>query len=211
MKTIRQSVTLARFQKLPEHIILSIEEAGRISHKSEPTGSLADAEAFIRKLIGWGHESVLEHESLRLHIVTDRGISHELVRHRAGIAITQESTRYVAYQGELEVVAPPLQNATSYSSMPPRAIWEKQIARAEAHYHALLACGVPPELARSVLPTCVKTELYVTCNIREWRHIIRLRTHKAAHPQMRELIGMAFDVLSGYVPVCFEDLRNDVE
>lgn len=167
-----------------------IELCGRVAHQSAPNGK---PEQFIRMLIKKGHESVLEHVSLTFHIITDRAIQNELVRHRH-CSFTVESTRFVKYD-ELTFVHPPcdIMNVKAY----------------EVCYQQAIAKGSAPEKARSVLPLCLKSELYMTANLREWRHFLKLRTDKAAHYQMRRIANMILDIFKAKLPVIVEDFGGD--
>ena len=188
MKIIEQSVDLVDNINA-EEILAKIERCGRVCYQSEPKGN---PEQFIRMLIKRGHESVLEHASLTFHIVTNCAIQNELVRHRLA-SFSVESTRYVKYN-----------ELTYVNSIPDSAM-----QHVEYEYKRLLHQGYPPEIARAVLPLCLKTELYMTANLREWRHILKLRTAKAAHPQMRQLAGMILAVFRDKLPVIVEDIQND--
>ena len=190
MKIIAPSVDLVDIINA-EEILLKIERCGRVCYQSEPKGN---PESFIRMLIKRGHESVLEHASLTFHIICDRAILAELTRHRL-CAFSVESTRYVKYD-ELVTVQ---ENDIVYNVM---AFWT------ENAYKGLLQQGYPPEIARAVLPLCLKTELYMTANLREWRHILKLRTAKAAHPQMRQIAGMILAVFKEKLPVIVEDIQS---
>lgn len=172
-----------------------IESAARTVYKSIARGSTAD---FIRMLIRRGHLSPLEHASASFRLVTDRGISHELVRHRLA-SYAQESTRYCKYYGGIRVIAPPISDSAALGE------WSAAVERAQTAYTRMIESGVPPQFARAVLPTCTATELVMTANFREWRHIIALRTAKDAHPQIRELIGMVNDQLQEKAPAVFGD------
>ncbi|MBR1645237.1 MAG: FAD-dependent thymidylate synthase [Selenomonadaceae bacterium] len=191
----------------PEEILRKIERCGKVSRQSE----LGDAENFVRKIIKLGHESVLEHVSLTFKIVCDRAIMAELTRHRLA-SFTVESTRYVKYE-ELTVIAP--FGRGGYCKDDPNELddeairwntWEEQILQAEDTYFILLERGATPEIARAVLPLCLATELYMTANLRELRHILKLRTAKAAHPQMRQVAGQILNILREKLPVIVEDI-----
>lgn len=184
--------------------IEKIARAARVSHKSAGTGFESDCE-LVRKLIGWGHESVLEHVSLSAFIRTDRAIANELTRHRL-CAFTQESTRYVDYaDGGIEVIAPSGlpddKTDTAYLK------WREAREADEADYIRQRENGVSPEIARAALPLCTATTLYMTANIREWRHIFHLRCGKAAHPDIRRLCADLLRQARELVPVVFEDLE----
>jgi thymidylate synthase (FAD) len=153
------------------------------------------------------HESVLEHGVITVKFVTDRGVSHELVRHRLA-AYSQESTRYCNYGkekfgNEITVIDP--FGAFPNSSPECRAVWQIGMNFAEETYFAMLEAGASPQEARSVLPNSTKTEVQMTANVREWRHVLRLRTHRDAHPQIRQImipLGVEF---AKRWPVLFSD------
>lgn len=198
MKIINPSVTI----ETPldgAGILKAIERAGRTAYKSEDKITDDSAERFIRMLLKRGHESPLEHQSITVRIVCDRGISHELVRHRLA-SYTQESTRYCRYGGEMQFIKPVdvPRNTVEY------VVWEQGCEAAEKAYNRLLASGVKPETARSVLPNCLKTEIVMTANLREWRHILKLRTAPDAHPDMRVIMCDLQEQLREKIPVVFD-------
>lgn len=179
-------------------ILKKIERCGRVCYQSQPKDD--SAENFVRMLIKRGHESVLEHESLTFRIVTSRGIMSELTRHRIA-SFSVESTRFVKYN-ELTVIKPVgLTNTGEY-------LWKSETEFIEKSYRLLIRNGERPEVARDVLPQCTKSELYMTANLREWRHILKLRLSKAAHPAMRELAGMIYDIIKEKIPVIVEDISK---
>ena len=183
------------------NIYNKIELCGRVAHQSMPKGK---PEQFIRMLIKKGHESVLEHVSLTFHIITDRAIQNELVRHRH-CSFTVESTRFVKYN-ELSFIKPDFSNDDNAE----RAF--ELIAKAiqDEHYGFFVRmCKTPPEIARAVLPLCLKSELYMTANLRQWRHFLKLRTDKAAHPQMRHIANMILDIFKAKLPVIVYDIGGD--
>ena len=184
-------------------ILKKLELCGRVCYKSEDKITDDSAEQFVRMLIKRGHESVLEHVSVTVKFVADRGVSHEIVRHRIA-SYSQESTRYCRYGDEIAVIQPPgIERGTNaYLN------WYFGCQNAETAYRDMLSSGISPQIARSVLPTCVKTEIVMTANLREWRHFLRLRMDKAAHPQMREIACKLYDQLAEMVPVVFEDLAG---
>lgn len=184
-----------------EQMLKSIEKAGRTCYKSEDRITDESAEAFVRKLIERGHESVLEHESITVRFICDRGISHEIVRHRLA-SYSQESQRYVRY-GDIEFINPHMPNAKAHEA------WHESCERAEETYKELLSHGVQPQQARSVLPNSTKTEIIMTANLREWRHFLKLRTAKAAHPQMRALTAPLLKKLKEWIPVVFDDIKEE--
>lgn len=181
-------------------ILKRIEKAGRTCYKSEDRITAESAKVFVRKLIERWHESVLEHESIAVRFVCDRGVSHEIVRHRLA-SYSQESQRYVRYNGDIEFINPHMPNAKAHEA------WQELCERAEETYKELLSYGVQPQQARSVLPNSTKTEIVMTANLREWRHFLKLRTAKAAHPQMRELTVPLLKELQERIPVVFDDIQ----
>lgn len=183
-------------------ILKRIEKAGRTCYKSEDRVTAESAENFVRTLIERGHESVLEHENITVRFICDRSISHEIVRHRLA-SYSQESQRYVRYNGDIEFINPRMPNAKAYEA------WQELCERAEETYKELLSYGVQPQQARSVLPNSTKTEIVMTANLREWRHFLKLRTSKAAHPQMRELTVPLLHELQRQIPVVFDDIKED--
>ena len=186
-----------------EAALKRIEQIGRVCYKSEDKITEDSAERFVRMLIKRGHESVLEHISVTVRFVCDRGISHEIVRHRVA-SYSQVSTRYVNYghEGEIAVIAP----TEMKEGTVPYIVWKQACETAERAYMRLLASGVKPETARSVLPTCLQTEIVMTANLREWRHFLRLRTSRAAHPDMRLLARELLRQMRETYPVVFEDI-----
>ena len=146
-----------------------------------------------------GHHSVLEHSSVTVRFICDRGVSHELVRHRLA-SFSQESTRYCNYSkgrfgSEITVVKPVRIQPDSLEY----DIWEKACRAAEKAYFDLLEQGVRPENARSVLPTSLKTEVIATANLREWYHILDLRTARDAHPDIRFMMhGLLLEIYQDY-------------
>lgn len=190
-----------------EELLKSIEKAGRTCYKSEDRITDESAGAFVRKLIERGHESVLEHESITVRFVCDRGVSHEIVRHRIA-SFSQESTRYCNYSNdrfgyEITFIKPCfLEEGTGGYKL-----WKQAMFIAEKEYFELLNLGCTPQEARSVLPNSIKTEVVMTANLREWRHFLKLRTAKAAHPQMRELTVPLLHELQERIPVVFDDIQ----
>lgn len=187
-------------------ILLNIEKCGRICYKSEDRTTEGSAEKFAEMILKSGHESVLEHEKISVRIVCDRGVTHELVRHRIA-SYSQESTRYCNYSkdkfgNELTFIRPCFwsDNEEKFS------LWRTAMKQAEQSYFTLLSAGAKPEEARSVLPNSIKTEIAVTMNIREWRHFFRLRTSERAHPQIREVAVPLLEELKERVPVLFNDI-----
>lgn len=190
-------------------LLKKIERAGRVCYKSEAKITDDSARKFVQNIIKSGHESVIEHEKITVRIICDRGVSHEIVRHRIA-SYSQESTRYCNYNAdkfgnELTFIKPYFwsEDIEKYS------IWEETMKCIEKSYMELIGLGAKPQEARSVLPNSLKTEIVVTMNLREWRHFFKLRAAKAAHPQMRQIAVPLLKAFQDAIPVLFDDLVND--
>jgi thymidylate synthase (FAD) len=201
-----------------------VERAGRTCYKSEHKIEPDSAHRFIQKLIRMGHESVLEHGTITVRFLTDRAVSHELVRHRLA-SYSQESQRYVdpQHKGLMEFIRPwwvpkeytmesykrkecdwtrPQNSVDQCAILFLSLLWD-----AYDHYRLLRNFGCTPQQARAVLPNATKTEIVVTANPREWRHIFKLRTSNAAYPQIRELMIPTLWTFRELWPALFEDIE----
>jgi thymidylate synthase (FAD) len=184
-----------------------IERAGRTAYKSEDKITQDSYYAFIRGLIARGHEAVIEFGSMMVQFVTDRGVSHELVRHRL-CSFVQESTRYCNYGqdkfcGEITVIRPSTWDSWTEAM---RANWLYCCQKAEERYLTLVNnLGAAPQIARAVLPTCTKAEVCVRANFREWQHMFKLRAiSRAAHPDMRALMSPLYEKCRLLLPCVFD-------
>lgn len=164
-----------------------IELAGRVCYKSEDRICEGSAATLISRLMESKHESVLEHGAITVRFVCDRGVSHELVRHRLA-SFSQESTRYCNYGKAGEVTFIDIFGGFPDVSQECVDLWRLALIDAERYYLSMLKNGSTPQEARSVLPNSLKTEVVMTANPREWLHIFRLRCARTAHPQMREVM-----------------------
>lgn len=212
MQVIKPSVGIVDMRDGLE-IIEKIERAGRVSYKSEDKISPGTAKKFIAMLISKDHLSVLEHENVTVKFVCDRGVSHELVRHRIA-SFTQESTRYCNYSqdkfGEEITVIGPMWWCTDINDSDDDVLcraWYEGCEAAEAAYFTLLRNSASPQQARSVLPNSLKTEVVMTANLREWRHFFGLRTSGAAHPQMREVAIPLLLMFQDRLPEVYGDIQ----
>lgn len=186
-----------------------IELAARNCYKSEDMISEdgSSAKKMVKMLIEKGHEAMIEHSFLSVRFICDRGVSHELVRHREA-SFAQESTRYCNYSkgkfgGEISCVPPVwARNEDRLSD------WKRQMEKAEDSYFLCLENGLTAQEARAVLPNSLKTEIIVSTNYREWRHILKLRTDKAAHPDMRSLMLPLLLHLQKEIPIIFDDIGS---
>ncbi len=189
-----------------EQCLALLEGAARTCYKSEDKIRPGSAKALLARIIRTGHESVLEHASACVRIICDRGISHEIVRHRL-CAFSQESTRYANYSqnkfgSEISVIRPFFWETDSGQYK----LWQQAMLAAEKTYLELIKNGASAQEARSVLPNSLKTELVMTANMREWRHVFKLRCAKAAHPQIRQIMLPLLAEMHRRVPLLFEDV-----
>ena len=216
-----------------EWILFKLDKIGRTCYKSEASGDQESAGRFVRKLIEHGHEAMLEHVSISVKFVVDRGVSHELVRHRMA-SFAQESTRYCNYSkdkfgNEITVIEPVFFNNISDNKkrMIESAIyndemwtskdnefsycnWYSACWESEKAYFKMLKDGSTPQEARAVLPNSLKTEIWMTCNLREWRHVMKLRaagTTGKPHPQMVEVMVPLLEYFKKYLPDVFFDIE----
>lgn len=214
MKIIEPSVQILNppnYQQMLAHI----ELAARTCYKSEDKISEGSAEELIKRLINSGHHSVLEHCNISVRFVCDRGVSHELVRHRL-CSFSQESTRYCNYAGdkfgrELTFIRPVFWS-DPHTQWKLLSHWKRSMEYAEDTYFTMLKNGASPQEARSVLPNSLKTEIVVTANIRQWRNMLEQRCAPAAHPQMRQVMLALLGEFYERYPVFFsgmEDLHCD--
>lgn len=189
-----------------------LEKIARTCYKSEDhiTEDGESAKKIIKMLIGKGHYAMLDHIYITVKFICDRGISHEIVRHRM-CAFAQESTRYCNYSkdkfgNELTFIKPYFfkERTVKYD------IWEEAMSECEKDYLLLLSLGATPQEARSVLPNSLKTEIVVTADITEWRHIFTQRCSPAAHPQMREIMIPLLSDLKDRYPLFFADIWENL-
>lgn len=198
-----------------------IEKIGRVCYKSE--GNITEdgesAKKFVKMLINRGHEAMIEHFSLSVKFTVDRGVSHELVRHRIA-SFAQESTRYVNYSldkfgNEINVINidnginldNKMKNIEANTISAITSEWYLAMEDAERHYMTMMELGATPQIARSVLPNSTKTEIIITANYREWRNFFKLRVPLTAHPQMREITIPLLKELKNRLPIIFDDIE----
>jgi len=200
-------------------ILKQIEKIGRTCYKSEDKITGDSAAKFVSKLIKNGHEAMIEHNAITVRFICDRGVSHEIVRHRLA-SYAQESTRYCNYSNdkfgnEINVIdiSGGIALDTKMNNFSPETIklildeWVLAMEDAEKHYLKMIELGATPQIARGVLPTSLKTEIVVTMNLREWRHFFRLRTAVSSHPQMRELAIPLLKEFKKLIPGVFDDIQ----
>lgn len=209
-------------------VLKRIERAGRTCYRSGELITEDSAKKFVGAIISKGHDSVIEHEKITVRIICDRGVTHEIVRHRIA-SYSQESTRYCnyakdRYRNQIEVIelTEILKETTGNQTVLPETQekveilpemveywlneWFAAMEDAELHYMNMANTGCPAQIARDVLPNSVKTEIVVTMNLREWRHFFKMRTSIAAHPQMREISVPMLAKFRELVPVVFDNI-----
>ena len=213
MKIIKPSYEIIDHNNL----LRNIELGGRVCYKSEAAMTDEPNVALLEKWKSMKHYSVFEHGVITVKFICDRGVTHELVRHRLA-AFSQESTRYCNYSKdkfgrEITVIDPrgAFWEESSEGGFFKYSAWYLAMENAEKSYFQLLDAGATPQQARDVLPNSLKTEIQVTANVREWRHILTLRTDKAAHPQMRELMIPLLKDLATRWPILFADVNPEVQ
>lgn len=185
-------------------LLQKCEYAARLSHRTEDKMTADSYDRFLRSVVlNHGDFSVIEHASVSVEVEVDRGLTHEIVRHRIA-AYTQESTRFVNYdKGEgIRMVKPPFKKPTQSD-----LIWRTMAETSESLYKELIRLGEPPELARSVLLTSLAAKLIMTYNLRTWRHFFIMRATKEAHPQMKELTIPLLEEFKRMIPILFEDIE----
>ena len=213
MQVIKPSIEIIDMEDY-EKIVKKIERIGRVCYKSEGKITEDSAEKFIRGLLTRQHESVIEHENVTVRFVCDRGVTHEIVRHRIA-SYSQESTRYCNYSGDKfnsQITVIDLASGFQYdlskeNDKAKYEVWAKAMENAEQAYFRMLELGATPQEARSVLPNSLKTEIVVTMNLRSWRNFFRLRVDSHAHPQMREVANIALDLFKKRLPIFFDDIN----
>lgn len=194
----------------PVSLMRLIEQSGRVCYKSEDKITEDSYKKFTKGILNRGHEAVIEHGVVTCQIICDRGVTHEIVRHRLA-SYCQESTRYCNYSNgkhdnQITVIEPCYLEQDSLLYV----IWKNACEVAERAYMEMSELGCSPQEARAVLPNSLKTEIVVTMNIREWRHFFKLRCSSAAHPQMREVACMGLKLMYEVFPILFEDIYKEV-
>lgn len=213
MNLIKPSIEIIDMKPYDE-MVKKIEKIGRVCYKSEDNISEDSAERFISNIVKRGHESVIEHEAITVRMICDRGITHEIVRHRIA-SYSQESTRYCNYSGDKfgnEITVIDIAGGFDYDlndeqDLKKYEAWMRAMENAEKSYFELIDLGATPQEARSVLPNSLKTEIVMTMNLRAWRNFFRLRCERTAHPQMREVANIALAVFKEKLPVFFSDFE----
>lgn len=194
MKLIKPKI---EFLCMTPNPLETIERAARVCYRSESKNK-DGAKKLVSFLVEHGHESMLEHVNASYKVTTNRGVSHEIVRHRIG-SYAQESTRYVDYQNlGMEFVEPEFELTETDIRF---------LQTCESYYNLKLSSGLKKEQARYFLPNGLKTEIVMTLNLRSWRNFLKLRTHKTAHPEIRTVANMLLKNLKERIPIVFDDIK----
>ena len=215
MRTIQAGVEL--ITPISNDLLRLIELAGRTCYKSEDRITDDSAEGFVSRMVASNHGAMLEHAHVTVKVTCDRGVTHEIVRHRLA-SYAQESTRYCNYSkdkfgAQITFIDPSMGfviEGKDYTKEQMGAIlreWEDACKDAERHYMRMLELGCSPQMARSVLNNSTKTEIVITMNLREWRHFLSLRTPATAHPQMREIARIILRMFKERLPVLVSDIE----
>lgn len=180
-------------------ILDKIETAGRTCYQSTKKDDIKAKEQFVRGIIKSGHESVIEHECLTFKVITDRAIANEMVRHRIS-SYSQQSSRYVDLSN-LKVILPIEIEEDEIGFEIVRCLQQ-----CEDSYKKLIELGTKKDIARSVLPLATETEIIMTMNLRSLRHFLKLRLHKSAHENIRDVARKIYDIMREKYPIFVEDL-----
>lgn len=197
-ETVELKVSLVAHTPQPQQVI---EEAGRTCYLSFENIEAHSHAEFIRRLIKLGHESPLEHAYASFRIQNgSRAMTHQLVRHRL-MAVSQQSQRYVSEE-HFSYVIP--------ETMPAEYVEEyrRDMKVIQEMYHKWRQRGLKKEDARFVLPNACTSEIMVSANFREWRHILQVRTSKKAQWEIRKACRQILEILKGLAPDCFDDIAT---
>lgn len=219
MKLIRQD---HKIEYIQPNILGHLEMAARNCYKSEDKITEGSAEKLISSIIKKGHLSILEHSFMTVRLITNRAVSHQLVRHRTGIVFSQESQRYCTYKGHIQFIMPERLETLRkyvdsvfsqkmehiYEVSEVGTYWVNCCIQIENMYHNLLKMNLPAEDSRGVLGNDAKTEIIVTANLREWRYIFDLRTSKKCQYNMRVLMSNLLADAKKCVPLVFDDIGD---
>lgn len=209
MKVIKPSYIIES-QTDGDEVLRHLERAIRVCYKSEDKIDEESHKKIVRHIMNVNHESTLEHHSITVRFICNRGFTHEMVRHRL-CSFSQESTRYCNYSkgkfgGELTVVEPPTWERWNDNQ---KEIWLGSMATAETYYIEGINAGMKAQEARGMLPIDIKTEIVVTANLRQWRHVLNLRTQNAAHPSMQQLMRPLLKDFQERIPLIFDDISYE--
>ena len=209
MKIIEPSIEVQNFNG--EQIMKNIEQACRTCYRSEDKISNESYKTLLKNCITRGHESVMEHEKITVRMVCDIGVYKDLTRHRIA-SFSIESTRYCNYgkdkfDNEIKFIKPC--NIDEDSDL--YAFWKHTMERIEMNYLHMAEHGATPDQMRMILPHSTAAEVCMTANIREWRHILDLRTKKMTHSSIRQILIPLLLLFKTEMPELFGDIEYDID
>lgn len=207
MRIVKAGYEILFYPQLEELILM--EAIGRTPYKSHENLTGESHKEFFKRLISNHHEAMLEFADIIVKFIVDRGVSHELVRHRL-CSFAQESTKFCNYTKQRFGGETTFVDLTAHlkGNILAESLWNQAMTTCERVYKEMIKLGISPQIARGVLPNSLKTEIVVKANIREWRKIFSLRTPITAHPQMREVMVPLLKDLQSLVPIVFDDLEG---
>ncbi len=193
-----------------DYIIKFIEKCGRTCYKSEDKITADSAKKLLTNIIASGHHSVIEHFSVTVKFTCDLGFYKDITRHRVA-SFSIESTRYCNYSKgkfgkELSIIKP----VHIGENTPEYEIWKSCMQNIEDHYLKMAELGATPDQLRMMLPHSIKADVVMTANLREWRHVLGLRTSKRVHPSIHTVMRKLLKEFQNRIPVIFDDVVVDM-
>lgn len=209
MEIIKPRIEIEQFNGVD--IMKKIERACRTCYRSEGSITEDSYKNLLRNCINRGHESVLEHEKITVRMLCSINTYKDLTRHRAGASFSIESTRYCNYSKDkfdnnIKFIDPVyITDENNY------ACWRECMKHIETYYMLVANNKGTPDQCRTMLPHSVAAEVCMTCNIREWKHVLDLRTKKTVHPEIRQLLIPLLLEFKRTMPEIFEGIEYDTE
>lgn len=191
-------------------IMKRIERACRTCYRSEGKITEDSYKKLIKNCITSGHESVLEHEKVTVRIYSDIGSYKDLTRHRFA-SFSVESTRYCSYDKDKYGNEIAIMNPVYIEDKELYEVWKKTMEEMEKGYMEMKRLGASTDMCREVLPHSTAGEYTMTANIREWKHILKLRTNKRVHPSIRQVLIPLLKYFKEQMPEIFDDVEYDEE
>lgn len=209
MIIVKPKIEIEKFDGI--QIMKNIERACRTCYRSEGSITEDSYKNLLKNCINRGHESVLEHEKITVRMLCSINTYKDLTRHRAGASFSIESTRYCNYSKDkfdnnIKFIDPVyITDVNNY------ACWRECMKSIENYYMLVANNKGTPDQCRTMLPHSVAAEVTMSCNIREWKHILDLRTKKTVHPEIRQLLIPLLLEFKRTMPEIFEGVEYDTE
>ena len=208
MKIIKPLIEVEDYDGI--RIMKNIERACRTCYRSEGMVTDDSYKRLLTNCLNRGHESVLEHEKITVRMTCDIGVYKDLTRHRFG-SFSIESTRYCNYgkdkfDNEIKFIDPCNMDEKELFNE-----WYSACTEIEQRYLKMAELGATPDQMRMILPHSTAAQVTMTCNIREWRHILDLRTKKMTHPAIRQILIPLLLKFKKDMPELFSDIEYDTE